>query len=198
MQEKAGQLNVLPTQMVISQKRFLKEIKTGKMKIFIEEQKFNQPLVIIIHSIAFIGVGITTYNNWPLNSTASFSQKLGAFSGLIFIALIAILFLFMKLKTRVDVIGIHNQFYPFHFRYKTIRWAAIDKCYLRKYNAISEYGGWGNKFSLFGKNGKSFTTKGNIGLQLKLKNGKNILIGTQKKEELQRTLDNYKDKITSK
>jgi len=168
------------------------------MKIFIEEQKFNQPLVIIIHSIAFIGVGITTYNNWPVNSTASFSQKLGAFSGLIFIALVAILFLFMKLKTRVDEMGIHNQFYPFHVSYKTISWAAIDKCYLRKYNAISEYGGWGYKFSLFGKNGKSFTTKGKIGLQLKLKNGKKILIGTHKKEELQHTLDNYKDKIISK
>ena len=165
------------------------------MKIFIEEQKFNQPLVIIIHSIAFIGVGITTYNNWSVISTASFSQKIGAFSGLIFIALVAILFLFMKLKTRVDEIGIHNQFYPFHFSYKTISWAAIDKCYLRKYNAISEYGGWGYKFSLFGKNGKSFTTKGNIGLQLKLKNGKKILIGTHKKEELQRVLNTYHHKL---
>ena len=75
--------------------------ETVGMKNFIEEQKFNQPLVIIIHSIAFIGVGITTYNNWPLNSTASFSQKLGAFSGLIFIALIAILFLFMNNEEKV-------------------------------------------------------------------------------------------------
>ena len=164
------------------------------MKVFIEEQKFNQPLVIIIHSIAFIAIGITTSNNWPVNSTASFSEKIGALSGLIFVALVAILFLFMKLKTRVDEIGIHYQFYPFHFSYKLIFWSSISKCYIRNYNAISEYNGWGMKFS---KKVKSFTTKGNIGLQLELTNGKKILIGTQKKEEIQEAIDTYKNKIVT-
>lgn len=162
------------------------------MKIFLEEQKFSLLIVMIIHLIAFIAIGITTHHNWPAYSTASLGEKLGALSGLIFIALLALLFLFMKLKTRVDEIGIHYQFYPFHLSFKTIPWEVISTCYLRKYNAISEYGGWGMKFSFFGRIGKSFTTKGNIGLQLVLKNGKKVLIGTQQKETLQRTLDTYK------
>ena len=162
------------------------------MKVFIEKQKFNQPLVIIIHSIAFIVIGITTYNNWPINSTAGLSEKIGALSGLIFVALVAIFFLFIKLKTRVDEIGIHYQFYPFHFSCKLISWNSISKCYIRNYNAISEYSGWGLKFS---KKVKSFTTKGNIGLQIELKTGHKVLIGTQKKEEIQRTLDTYQNKI---
>lgn len=168
------------------------------MKIFIEEQKFNQPLVLVGLSVAFIVVGVSTYNNWALISAGSISEKLGTLSGIIIISLVSLLFLKMKLKTRIYEIGIEYQFYPFNFSYKTIKWTEIDKCYLRKYNAISEFGGWGLKFSFFGKNGKSYTTKGNIGLQLILKSGKKILIGTQKKEELQRTLDNYKDKINSK
>lgn len=166
------------------------------MRIFIEEQKFNQPLVIIGLSIAFIVVVISTYNNWSVISVGSTSKKIGALSGISIISLVSLLFLKMKLKTRINETGIQYKFYPFHFSYKTIGWEVIDKCYLRKYNAISEYGGWGIKISFFGKNGKSFTTKGNIGLQLALKNGKRILIGTQKKEELQRTLDTYKDKFS--
>jgi len=165
------------------------------MKIFNEEQKFNQPLVIIGLSLAFIIVGISTYNNWAVISAGSSSEQIGALSGLIIITLVSLLFLKLKLKTRVDEIGIHYQFYPFHFSFKTIHWAAIEKCYLRKYNAISEFGGWGLKFSFFGKNGKSFTTKGTIGLQLKLKNGKKILIGTQKKDEFQRVLNTYQHKL---
>jgi len=168
------------------------------MKVFIEEQKFNQPLVIIIHSIVFIVIGITTHYNWPVNLTASFGEKIGALSGLIFIALLALLFLFIKLKTRVDEKGVHYQFYPFHLNFKTIPWGLISICYLRKYNAISEYGGWGMKFSFFGRTVKSFTTKGNIGLQLVLKNGKKVLIGTQKKDELERTLNTYQQKFETK
>ena len=38
-------------------------------------------------------------------------------------------------------------------------------------------------------------SKGNIGLQIDLKNGKKILIGTQKKEDMQRVIDKYKNKI---
>jgi len=165
------------------------------MRIFIEEQKFTQPLVIVGLSLAFIAVGISTYNNWSLASTNSIGERIGALSGMLIILLVSILFLFLKLKTRIDEIGIHYMFYPIHFTYKTINWNNISKCTIRNYDAISEYGGWGFKFSFFKKKGKSFTTKGNIGLQLELKNGKKILIGTQKKEELQRVLNTYQHKI---
>lgn len=167
------------------------------MKIFVEEQKFNLILVILIHAIALVSISVTTYYHWSAATSASFSETLAALSGLIFIVLLALLFLFMKLKTRVDEIGIHYQFLPFHLNFKTVPWEIISTCYLRKYNAISEFGGWGMKFSFFGRTGKSFTTRGNIGLQLVLKNGKKVLIGTQKKEALQRILNTYQNKIES-
>ncbi|MBK5210456.1 MAG: hypothetical protein JJE44_13285 [Flavobacteriaceae bacterium] len=74
-------------------------------------------------------------------------------------------------------------------------WEAISKCYVRNYNAIFEYGDWGLKFSFRKSRGKSFTVKGNIGLQIALLNGNKILIGTQKKEEIQRTIETYQHKI---
>ena len=74
-------------------------------------------------------------------------------------------------------------------------WNTIAKCSIRNYNAIFEYGGWGLKFSFRKSKGKSFTVKGAVGLQLELMNGKKILIGTQKKEEIQRTIETYQDKI---
>lgn len=166
------------------------------MKVFIEDQKFNQPLVIIGLSFAFIVVGGSLYKSWPEIATGTTSEQIGALSGLIIIALVSVLFIFLKLKTRIDEIGVHYKFHPFHLNYKTITWDLISVCNIRNYNAITEYGGWGMKFSFFGKKGKSFTTKGDIGLQIELKNGKKILIGTQKKEELKRTLETYKYKIS--
>jgi len=166
------------------------------MKIFIEEQKFNQPFVLIGLSVAFIVVSITTFQNWEAINQESLSSKIGSLSGIIIVLFVALLFIFLKLKTRIDEIGIHYQFYPFQFNYKTIPWNLISKCYVRKYDAISEYGGWGMKFSFFKKRGRCYTTKGNVGVQLELKNEKKILIGTQLKEELQKTLENYQYKIS--
>ena len=45
------------------------------MKIFIEEQKFNQPFVLIGLSVAFIVVSITTFQNWEAINQESLSSK---------------------------------------------------------------------------------------------------------------------------
>ncbi len=165
------------------------------MKVYLEEQRFNQPLVIIGLSIAFIVVSFSVINKWENVLQGSFGKKIGILSGLLVILAVAILFVYLKLKTRIDEKGIQYQYKPLHFSYRLITWKSISKCYIRNYNGISEYGGWGIKFSFRKKKGKSFTTKGNIGLQIELKNGSKILIGTQKKEELQRVLKTYNYKI---
>lgn len=165
------------------------------MKVFIEQQKFTQPLVIIILSIVLIIAGYSTFKEWEQITTGSLSDKLSALSGLIIVLLVIFLFTILKLKTRIDEKGIHYQFFPFHLKARLIPWKEIRKCYIRKYNALTEYRGWGIKVNMTWQNGKAYTTKGNQGLQLKLKNGKKILFGTQKKDELQRTLNTYQSKI---
>jgi len=183
----------------IFKKPFLKEIKIDKltiyMKVYIEEQRFNQPLVIVGLSIAFIVVGFSTMKEWETIAQGSFTEKIGGLSSLLIILLVSLLFTNLNLKTRIDEKGIYYQYKPLHFSFRLVTWERISKCYIRNYDGISEYGGWGIKFSFRKKKGKAFTTKGTIGLQIELKNGKKILIGTQKKDELQRVLNTYKYKI---
>ena len=167
------------------------------MKVYLEKQRFNQPLVIVGLSIAFIVVGFSTMKEWETIAQGSFSVKIGGLSGLLIISLVSLLFVNLKLKTRIDEKGIYYQYKPLHFSFRLITRESISKCYIRNYNGISEYGGWGIKFSFRKNSGRAFTTKGNIGLQIELKDGRKILIGTQKKEELQRVINTYQHKITS-
>ena len=165
------------------------------MKVFIEQQRFNQPLIIIGLSITFIVVGASIFENWNNLTNGSLSSKIAGFSSLIIIILVAAFIFIIKLKTRIDEIGIHYQFYPLNRSYKTIQWNEIKLLEVRTYDAIWEYGGWGMKFTFFKKKNKCYTIKGDKGLQVELKNGQRMLIGTQLKEDLQKTLDQYKLKL---
>jgi len=98
-----------------------------------------------------------------------------------------------SLTLLIDQAGVTYQYWPFAKK-RTISWTAIDKIYLRKYDALGEYGGWGVKHRLWFK----FNDKGyifndqNIGLQLELTNHKKILFSTGKVSELNLFLINLK------
>lgn len=96
------------------------------------------------------------------------------------------LFLALTLNTRLDSNGIVFRFFPLHLKERQIKWDAVKKVYVRKYKPIAEYGGWGFRK---GRSGLAYNTSGNMGLQIELKDGKKILLGTQKPEELKRTLE---------
>ena len=79
---------------------------------------------------------------------------------------------------------------PDHWHFRDIERDKIRKIYVRKYKPIWEYLGWGIRF---GPSGRAYNTMGKIGLQLELKNGRKILIGTQKKEELKEIIQKLKE-----
>jgi len=167
------------------------------MKVFKEEQRFTQ---IWLHLVLIISFGIPmifVINEWILTKgdDNDVSVKFYIIIGSILMTY-GIIFS-LKLKTRIDEIGIQYRFIPFHFSNKIIAWSEIDNANIRKYNAISEFGGWGLKGDSFWNKGKgvAYNVKGNIGLQLKLKNGKKVLIGTQKRNEVEKVLLTYKHKI---
>lgn len=99
----------------------------------------------------------------------------------------------MSLRTRVDDKGVTFSFKPF-LRDRHYTWAEIDRVWVRKYKPIAEYGGWGFKGGFRKKMGKAYNVWGDKGLQLQLKDGKRILIGTQKHEELVVFLKRIKEK----
>jgi len=60
--------------------------------------------------------------------------------------------------------------------------------FVRKYSPLFEYGGWGLRWSL---NGKAVNVRGNMGIQVVLKNGSRILIGTSNPEDAKMALDSF-------
>ena len=101
--------------------------------------------------------------------------------------LIIILFLITRLETLIKKDGIYVRFYPFQPNYMVFTWDKISTAFVRQYDPIAEYGGWGLRFGLFGR-GKAFNISGNKGLQLVFHDGTKLLIGTQKPEELSEIL----------
>jgi uncharacterized protein YlzI (FlbEa/FlbD family) len=80
---------------------------------------------------------------------------------------------------------------------KHIQWQETETAHVRKYNPIGEYGGWCIKGGLLWnkEKGKCVNITGAISIQIVLKNGKKLLIGTKKKEEVNNVLKNYQKKI---
>jgi len=161
------------------------------MRIFKEEQRFNQLwliILILVSVLVLLGIIVGTYIKDP--NSFSNPELLIIISTLILAS--GIIFLF-KLSTRIDEKGIHYKFFPFHLGFKTIQWNELANAYIRTYSAMSEYGGWGLKGgALWSKSkGKAINVSGDIGIQLVLKNGKKLLIGTQKQEEAKRIVATY-------
>lgn len=104
-----------------------------------------------------------------------------------FIPVLLLIFLLtIKLTTRIDETGIHYRFTPFQFKTTTIGWNELRDAYIREYNSLYEYGGWGIRIGAE-KTGRAINTSASCrkGLQLQFTDGKLLLIGTRKPAELE-------------
>jgi len=91
-----------------------------------------------------------------------------------------------QLITEINEEGISVRFPPFQPAEKFFPWSHISEVYIRQYNPLLEYNGWGNKR---GVSGWCFTFNGNVGLQLVLSSGEQILIGTAQPKVLADVLE---------
>ena len=97
------------------------------------------------------------------------------------------LFMFTtNLTTEVHSDGLYIRFFPFHLSFRRIAAEEIRGFEACTYNPISDYGGWGIRF---GRKGKAYNVSDNRGVQLDLSNGKHLLIGSKKPEELVEALN---------
>jgi hypothetical protein len=152
--------------------------------VFEEKQRFNQPLVWFGLFAAFALVIYTNFLTDDIRPLKSQMFSLGIF------LLVILLFLFIKLTTRIDENGIHVQFFPIHLKIKTYTWEDIYSAEAIKYSPLGDYGGWGYRISFKGK-GTAFSTRGNKGIKVVLKDGKTRMIGTQKMNEAQACINQY-------
>jgi hypothetical protein len=160
-------------------------------KLFSEEQRFDQLwLKIPIYVLAFGNVALFVYGmvrqliiGQPWGDSPMSDTALVIVSCLTIAIWTGVILLFEKSKliTNIYEKEIRLRFPPFFSKEKIYSTEAIKKMEVRKYNPIWEFGGWGVRHGL---KGKAYNVKGNIGLQLYFKDGKRLLIGTQKQEQV--------------
>jgi hypothetical protein len=167
------------------------------MKVFIESQRFDQwwfRLIILLVATISIGTIVMSYQNVQSEPTAFWVSLI---AGLFTLIIVLSLGFLIKLETKIDELGIHYGFWPFYSKLKLIPWSYIEKCTIRKYNPLLDYGGWGYRMGFFRQRGSAMNVKGNIGIQIVFKSGKQLLIGTQKREDAENVLETYTHKLRS-
>lgn len=154
------------------------------MKVFSENQRmvdstFNK----IILALVFILLCKTIYNVFltEINGVSIFS--------IVVLSLVLVLFLVFKLRTSISSENIQVKISPFSLYNQTINWNEIKKYEVVEYSALKEYGGWGYRRN---KSGIALNPSGNKGFKIYFKNGKQLLIGTKKSEELKEFLKSIK------
>ena len=162
------------------------------MRVFSETQRFTQ-WPIRLASLGILGFLIFALYRWYVIKEAvgnvNADDTTGQLVVLSVLGLVILLFFILQLKTEIDEKGIHYRYIPFHFKDHTIPWNDIEKCFVRTYSPIMEYGGWGYRISL--KRGKAYNVSGSKGIQIVLKSGKKILIGTQNGSEATLVINRY-------
>ena len=157
------------------------------MMRFQESQKFNQwwlwllLVLLVIVPIAILYIQIL--DGHPINDNPVPGMALLILSAVG--VLLTIIFLLMQLHTDIDENGIRMRFAPFVVR--EIPWDDVASAEVLNYGFV---GGWGIR--LWTSYGTVYNVRGNKGLAITLKNGKQFLIGTQKEEELRSFLDSIR------
>lgn len=90
-----------------------------------------------------------------------------------------------NLTTEIHSDGLYIRFFPFHLSFHRIAIREIRGFESCTYSPIKDYGGWGIRY---GRKGKAYNVSGNRGVQFELSNGKHLLIGSRRPEELAETL----------
>jgi len=156
---------------------------------FYEVQQVRRTWMWLLLIVAYTGLGMIAIRHLFYYSAES--EGLLTLSSVLFVALIlalvAVFIYHSRLITEIGDRGIFYCFSPLQLQRRFIAWEDLEEVYIREYDAISEYGGWGLKF---GSGGKAYTVKGKYGIQLQTVDGRKILIGTQRPIELERLILN--------
>ena len=164
-----------------------------KRILFEEKQSFGSISlylsmgVIYFASILIFGFGIykqiivgEPWGDKPLSDNGLILASI-----LIIVILVAsaILLFGATLVTKVFTDRLEITFWPYFKKPVVYKPSDIDLYKIRQYKPLKEYGGWGVRFGSK-STGKAYNVRGNSGLQLQFKDGKKLLIGTQRSDAL--------------
>ena len=145
--------------------------------LFSERQRFRQPVLWAL-LLGGLGLFVTLMEQ---GRGADPARLPGLVVGGAVLLLVIVFFAWIRLDTRLDQEGVHFRFFPFHRRERSIPWADVERAWVRSHRPIREFGGWGIRV---GRGGRAYTVAGTTGLQLVLRDGTRILLGTNRGSRL--------------
>ena len=165
--------------------------ENGREVIFREVQPFRQVwiwvIVVAIASLMWYALVQQLLLGSPVGENPMPDLMLVIF-WLVFGIGLPALFVFSRLVTEVRVDGIYIRYIPFHRSFRRIGFEDLRRYEVRTYRPLAEYGGWGIRYGFRGK-GRAYNVSGNRGVQIELSNGKRLLIGSQRPEDLVRAIE---------
>jgi len=148
--------------------------------LFWEKQGFRQIWLMLIllgiNVLIWFGIVHQIFLEHPLGDKPM--SDAGLIVAAVLAGLFTLWFLTFKLETVIKEDGIYARFRPFSRKFRYYPWAVMKECYVRQYQPIREYGGWGVR-GLSVKN-SAWNVSGNMGIQIITTNGSRMLIGTSK------------------
>jgi|AntRauTorckE6833_2_1112554.scaffolds.fasta_scaffold00195_26 hypothetical protein len=158
--------------------------------LFSEKQSIKPNWVWMIFLVLFVifiyTIVMQEFFNKPVGNEPVSDTVMWLNGGLLVLLFLLIRNMVLQLELRDD--GIYYKYRPIHNKWRQVPYSKIKSAYIRKYNAITEYGGYGIRLGLAGK-GRALNVRGNMGLQLEFNDKKSkLLIGTQKPEKLKEAL----------
>lgn len=163
-------------------------IFTNPSVLFREEQRFWRPWLAVLFVPLFLlasGFGFGVWqqigNGIPWGKRPMSDPLLVLVTIVVFVVPAGTLWLLYSLRliTVVDRGGIELDLWPIRRRH--ISFGEISAVGARDYSPIAEYGGWGLRL---GPKGWAYNVGGRRGVQLQLRRGFPVLIGSQRADEL--------------
>ncbi|MDX5417664.1 MAG: DUF6141 family protein [Hymenobacteraceae bacterium] len=160
--------------------------------IFRERQRFRQfwlwALILGIAGVFWAGFAYQVLLGGAFGNRPVTDVQLSVLLALIGFGL-PFFFYWMSMTTEVQTGMLFVRFKPFHIKPVRIPLHTVRTFEKVTYNPISDYGGWGIRWS--GK-GKAYSMSGREGVQLHFYNQKPLLIGSQRSTELFRAIEQAK------
>jgi hypothetical protein len=156
--------------------------------LYRETQHFRQlwlwVLVLFISLLSLYGLVQQLFLGTPLGNNPAPDTVL-VIIAVVFGLMLPVFLYKTNLTTEVHSDGLYIRFFPFHLSFHRIALEDIKEFEARTYRPLRDYGGWGIRY---GRQGKAYNVSGNRGVQLVLSDGKQLLIGSQKPDELAEAL----------
>ncbi|MDD4253891.1 MAG: DUF6141 family protein [Methanofollis sp.] len=151
--------------------------------LFRETQRFTQPwlwaVLILIAGVAWWGAVQQLYFSVPFGNRPAPDWAMAVIT-LVFGTLFPLFFAVIHLTVEVRDGGIAYRFFPFHLSFRVIPATDVERLEACTYRPLTEFGGWGIRWGAGGW--RAYTTGGDRGVRVYLRNGRKILFGSRDPE----------------